>query len=179
MTAIRKRKIQNKDNDSKVIPITRERTLDDSQQETSAKQRIRRPQPVSHLVPGLLKSPSFLLLVSLTIMNAFLYVYLAGNDFPSLTKSAADAVIRETFGRDYTFFSPISEFLSESEKADEISYPEFRGSVDRLNQNIARLGLYTGAMLNGNSFKISHGGIYWTPSAFQGHTKYRPQVDGH
>ena len=180
MTAVRKHRPRGSDESrSKVVPISREAAAAVAEQQQRNQEQPAHKSATSilnHYMPNILRSPLFLILFSLTIMNAFLYVYLARHDFPAITVKTANAVYRQTFGRDYTYFSPIAEFLSEAEHADAISYPEFKGSVDRLNQNISRLGLFTGTMLQPNSFVFRDGAIFRVPTAVEGRTRWRPQA---
>ena len=121
----------------------------------------------------------FLLLFSLTVMNAFLYVYLAANDFPAIDERNAAALARQTFGPDYTYFSPIYEFLGETRTAgdsEELSFPEFKKSLSKLKENISSLGIPAGRMFARQSFHFSRGGIYWTPPLIEGPTSFIPKI---
>lgn len=122
------------------------------------------------------KSIPFLLLFSFTIMNAFLYVYLSVHDFPAVDQRSADMLIRDAFGKDYTYFSPIYEFLGETKTTDELGFPEFKRSLTNLNENINSLGIPTRSIFSRQAFRFSRGGIYWAPPMIEGKTQYKPVI---
>ena len=127
----------------------------------------------------LFRNVPFLLAFSLTIMNAFLYVYLAANDFPALDQRNADALIREAFGRDYTYFSPIYEFLGATrttEESAELGFPEFKKSLGKLTEDINSFGISTKGIFPRQSFHFSAGGIYWSPPLIEGGTFWKPSA---
>lgn len=131
-------------------------------------------QQTKHGGRNIFRNVPFLLLFSFTIMNAFLYVYLAANDFPAIDQETADATIREAFGKNYAYFSPVSQFLFEVRTAGEPGFPEFRRSLAKLNEGINSLGIHTGDLFARRSFRFTSGGIYWAPPAIEGKTTYKP-----
>ena len=124
----------------------------------------------------LFKSIPFLILFSLTVMNALLYVYLAANDFPAIDQKQADGVIRESFGKDYAFFSPVYQFLDETRNSDELGFPEFKRSLSKLNQSLLSFGISTRNIFSPKSFRFSGGGIYWSPPMSEGKTSFTPRT---
>jgi len=125
----------------------------------------------------LFRSGAFLLAFSLTIMNAFLYVYLALHDFPALDQRSADTLMQETFGKDYTFFSPVYEFLTQTRPIEELSFPEFKLALSKLNENISKLGVPTRDTFLHHSFRFRRESIYWSAPVIEGETTFKPKVD--
>ncbi|NMC62731.1 MAG: hypothetical protein GYA55_06125 [SAR324 cluster bacterium] len=125
----------------------------------------------------LFRSLPFLLAFSLTIMNAFLYVYLALHDFPAIDKRSADIIMQETFGKDYAFFSPVYEFLTETNPIEELSFPEFKLALTKLNGNISKLGVPTRYTFSQHSFHFRGDSIYWSAPIIEGTTTFKPKVD--
>lgn len=130
-----------------------------------------------HVETKLFRSIPFLLTFSFAIMNAFLYVYLAMNDFPAVDQQHADNIIHEVFGKDYTYFSPIYEFLIETKDPANLSFPEFKKSLMKLNDSISRFGIHTRSIFTQQSFHFRGNGIYWAPQIFEGQTAYKPSFE--
>lgn len=124
----------------------------------------------------LFKSPFFLLIFSLAVMNAFLYVYLAVNNFPAVNQKTADALIQESFGEDFVYFSPVNEFLAETQISTELSFPEFKRSLKKLNESINKLGIPAGNVFSRQSFRFSGGGVYWSAPRIEGQTGFKPKI---
>ncbi len=144
--------------------------------EERRRRREKKERAVLEAETDIFKSVPFLLLFSFTIMNAFLYVYLSVHDFKAIDQRSADMLIRDAFGKDYTYFSPIYEFLGETKTADELSFPDFKRSLTDLNHNIVSLGIPARRNFSREAFRFSKGGIYWAPPMIEGKTQYKPTI---